>query len=280
MTGVRSQNAVIAMIYNKHGRISNATNKQYDSGEIVNFVQVDAQRLFWVCYQLADVVQMPFVLGLSFAFAFYFFGYYFLAGLGVFLLAMAVFLGIGLYYNVQEKIIMRRKDRRMKTTTESVNNIKMLKLYSWQDSFLYRIQRRRQKELKTLVKINMGWAVVITGLYLFPSMLPLVAFSTYIGAGNTLKFNVAVSALVIFNLMQDPLVQVPFFLSEIVNLIVSMRRIEGFLDLEEVQSGIIERNDSGDGGEVALSLKGNFSWGFSSKKNDKNGKDGKKSDDS
>lgn len=38
MMGVRSTNAVISIIYAKHGRISNATNKQFESGEIVNFI--------------------------------------------------------------------------------------------------------------------------------------------------------------------------------------------------------------------------------------------------
>ena len=137
---------------------------------------------------------------------------------------------------------MRRKDRRMTVTTESINNIKMLKLYSWQDSFLGRLKRRRAKELATLKKINFGWAFVICGLYLFPNLLPAVTFSAYIGTGHVLDFNVAVSALVIFGLMQEPMIQVPFFCSEIINLMVSMKRIEGFLDLDEVQTNVIQRN--------------------------------------
>ena len=146
------------------------------------------------------------MLGLSFGFAFYYFGYTFFAGLGVFVLALIVFLGIGMYYNIQEKILMRRKDRRMKVTTESINNIKMLKLYSWQDSFLERLKRRRAKELATLRRINFGWAIVVCGLYLFPNLLPAVTFSVYIATGHVLEFNVAVSALVIFGLMQEPMI--------------------------------------------------------------------------
>ena len=42
LTGRRSSNAVIAFIYQKYARISPATNKDFDSGQIVNFVQVDA----------------------------------------------------------------------------------------------------------------------------------------------------------------------------------------------------------------------------------------------
>lgn len=49
-TGRRSSNAVIAFIYQKYSRISSATNKDFSSGQIVNFVQVDAQRLYWISY--------------------------------------------------------------------------------------------------------------------------------------------------------------------------------------------------------------------------------------
>jgi len=44
--GRRSANAVIALIYEKHQRISVATNKEFSRGQIINFVQVDALRLF------------------------------------------------------------------------------------------------------------------------------------------------------------------------------------------------------------------------------------------
>jgi len=94
----------------------------------------------------------------------------------------------------------------MKTTTESINNIKMLKLYAWQDSFLGRIHRRRSKELSSLKKINFSYAFVISGIYLFPNLLPAVTFSVHIATGHTLEYNVAVAALIIFSIMQEPLI--------------------------------------------------------------------------
>ena len=129
--GLRASNSIVAMIYSKHSKISNATNKSFQSGEIVNFVEVDAERLFWLCYQLSEMVQVPIVLSLSFSFAFYFFGYVFFAGLGVFVVAGILFLFMAEYQSNQYEIYMRRKDRRMVTTTESINNIRMLKLYAW-----------------------------------------------------------------------------------------------------------------------------------------------------
>lgn len=43
MIGCKSTNTLIAMIYQKQLRLSQATNKKFGHGEIVNFVQVDAQ---------------------------------------------------------------------------------------------------------------------------------------------------------------------------------------------------------------------------------------------
>ena len=207
-------------------------------------MQVDAERLLWLSYQLVDVLQMPLVLGISFTFFFYYYGVYFFAGLAVFALAIVVNFGIGMYYAYQEKIYMRRKDRRMKVTTESINNIKMLKLYAWQDSFLQRILRRREKELITNRKINNGWAIAIAGIYFFPNLLPVVTFSTFIGTEHTLDLNVAAATLIIFDLMTETMITVPYFFSEIINLLVSIRRIEGFLGLDEVQDCIVEKDTS------------------------------------
>lgn len=95
LTGRRSSNAVIAFIYQKYSRISSATNKDFSSGQIVNFVQVDAQRLFWISYQISNVVQIPFIFITAFALSFYVFGYCFFVGLGVFVLAFISNFAVG-----------------------------------------------------------------------------------------------------------------------------------------------------------------------------------------
>lgn len=45
MIGVQSTNAMVALIYTKELKVSSATNKRFTQGEIVNFVQVDAQKM-------------------------------------------------------------------------------------------------------------------------------------------------------------------------------------------------------------------------------------------
>lgn len=67
-----------------------------------------------------------------------------------------------------QKIIMKKKDERMKATTEALNNIKMLKLYSWIDIFLKKILDKRDEELAQLKKRYIALAFNVTSLYFFP----------------------------------------------------------------------------------------------------------------
>ena len=198
IVGIRASVSVCSLIYKKHSHISNATNKDFSQGEIVNFVQVDSERLLWVCFQLSSVTQIPLVFGLAFGLAFYEFGVSFFAGVGVIILAIVINLLIGIWYNKTQKVVMARKDARMGVTTESINNAKMLKLYSWQDNFMHRTFRRRGLEVASLRKRGIIVAIIVGTIYFFPSLLGPATFSVYIGTGNTLDFSVAVGSLVLF----------------------------------------------------------------------------------
>ena len=130
--------------------------------------------------------------------------------------------------------VMKSKDARMKVSTEAINNIKMIKLYSWQENFLQRIYRRRDTDVKNLRRGGFAVAMLIFLIYLFPSLLPATTFAVYISLGNYLKYEVANAALVLFNLLKGPLIQAPIFFGDLIQLLVSMKRIDKFLNSDEV----------------------------------------------
>ena len=205
---------------------------------------------------------------------FYVFGLSFTAGLGVFLLAFVSNFLVGRFMRAVQKKVMKSKDARMKVTTEAINNVKMIKLNSWQENFLQRIYRRRTRDVKSLRLGGFAVALLIFFIYLFPSMLPVTTFVTYISLGNYLEYPVAVAALVLFGLMRGPLIQAPIFFGDLIQLLVSMKRIDKFLNSDEVQKCIKDEkplSDAGPDGTV-LAIKGSFSWGFTSNtKKDKKG---------
>lgn len=170
---------------------------------------------------------------------------------------------------------MDTKDKRMTETSEALNNVKMLKLYSWQNKFYERIAKRRANEVVAIRKMGVAIAILIAGIYLFPSLLPAVVFSTYIGTGHYIDLGTGVMCLLLFNSMREPLISLPMFLADFIDLQVSMKRITKFIKLDEVQTNICEQVLS----ENAIDIKGSFSWGFKKKKEDEEKSDNKKDDD-
>lgn len=90
LIGLRACNALKAEVYTKHARLSNATNKQFESGQIINFIQVDAERLYSLFWNFSELVQVPVVLSVSFTFAFYIYGVDFFVAMAIFLFAVVV----------------------------------------------------------------------------------------------------------------------------------------------------------------------------------------------
>ena len=121
---------------------------------------------------------------------------------------------------------MRRKDARMTVTTESINNIKMLKLNDWEGNFITRIFKRRIREITSLKHRGLMFALLVSSVNLFPNLMAPATFSLYIGLGNTLDFSLAVASLVLFNLMKSPLISVPLFFGDLIDLLVSMQRVD------------------------------------------------------
>ena len=56
MIGIQSTNALVVLIYDKLFSVSSATNKIFGQGEIVNFIQVDADQLSHICQDLPGII--------------------------------------------------------------------------------------------------------------------------------------------------------------------------------------------------------------------------------
>jgi len=130
MLGCKQTNALIAFIFDKQLKLSSANNK-FEQGQLVNFVQVDAMKLQMLAAWAPNVMRLPFVILFCFALLFSYLGWSFFSGIGVFIIAFFVNLWLGKVSARIHKKFMKESDSRVKSITESISNIKMLKLYSW-----------------------------------------------------------------------------------------------------------------------------------------------------
>ena len=86
MIGSKATNALSALIFNKSLRVSQATNKNFSLGQIVNFVQVDAVKMQLLASQAPMVLRLPFVIAICFIVLFSYLGLSFLSGICIFVI--------------------------------------------------------------------------------------------------------------------------------------------------------------------------------------------------
>lgn len=220
--GSKSTNSLIALIYEKQLKLSSATNKVFSQGEIITFVQVDAQKMIYLTSQMPAVATLPFTLIMCFILLFKYLGVSFLAGIGVFIVSLLVNISLSRWNAKQQVKYMKKQDARISVTTECLNNIKMIKLYSWVEIFRKLIAKKRGEELSMqLIRININM-IIMASLYFFPIMLQVVSFTAYIGSGHVIDLSLAITIITIFNIVIQPIRNLPMFIGQFIEFIIAM----------------------------------------------------------
>ncbi|GAB1525242.1 hypothetical protein RhiTH_008400 [Rhizoctonia solani] len=159
---------------------------------------------------------------------------------------------------------MKNRDKRTRLMSELLNNIKSIKLYAWEDSFIRRVLTvRNEQELKMLRKIGVTTAVSTT---LWAGIPLLVAFGSFATAAYTgerpLTADVIFPCIALFNLLQFPLAMFASITSQLVEAAVAVTRIRKFLLSEELQNDarIVDLREVAEG-DMVLEVKGaDFKW--------------------
>jgi ATP-binding cassette subfamily C (CFTR/MRP) protein 1 len=112
-----------------------------------------------------------------------------------------------------------------------------IKLFAWENAFMRRILSvRNDKELRTLRKYGIATAFNTS---LWSGIPLLVAFSSFTVAALTsskpLTSDVIFPAISLFNLLSFPLAMFATVIGNLVESLVSVRRISEMLDAEELQ---------------------------------------------
>ena len=107
--------------------------------------------------------------------------------------------------------LMRQKDKRSKLVDEILNGIKIIKLYSWEDSFKEKITNTRSEEIRYLNR-SAYYSMGITFAFSCTTFIvSLVSFTTFllIDSNNILTANKAFVSLSLLNLLRIPFALLP-----------------------------------------------------------------------
>ena len=167
------------------------------------------------------------------------------AGLGVMFLIMLLNLAVsgGLQSFITN--IMECKDKRMKATSEALNSMRVIKLYAWQDFFQAKLDRLRASEANWIAGFMGLGAINIFLLWLSPLAVSVATFAAMVWLGAPLTPGSVFTAIATFRVLQEPLRSFPGVISSVMQSLVYLRRLNKFLNDEELQSDAVIRLPAG-----------------------------------
>ncbi|EGW30047.1 uncharacterized protein SPAPADRAFT_144773 [Spathaspora passalidarum NRRL Y-27907] len=262
--GMKIKSALSSSIYNKSLVLSNESKQESSTGDIVNLMSVDVQRLQDLVQNLQIIWSGPFQIVLCLASLHGLIGNSMWAGVAIMVIMIPLNAVIARIQKRLQKTQMKYKDERSRLINEILNNIKSLKLYGWETPYLDKLRHvRNDKELKNLKKMGIFSAFTNFTWNLAPFLVSCSTFAVYVlTQDKSLSTDLVFPALALFNLLSFPLAVVPMVITNVVEAQVAISRLTKFLTEPELQvDAVVKAPKAKKLGDTAVSIKnGTFLW--------------------
>lgn len=263
-TGMRIKSALTAMIYAKSMKLSNEGRAAKSTGDIVNYMAVDTQRLQDLTQYGQMLWSAPFQIALCMASLYQLVGWSMLAGVGVMILMIPVNGVIARIMKTLQKLQMKNKDARTRLMTEILNNMKSIKLFAWSHAFMKKLRYiRNDQELYTLRKIGAAQAVANFTWSTTPFLVSCCTFVVFVlTTDKPLTTEIVFPALTLFNLLTFPLAILPMVITAIVEATVAVGRLTSYFTAEELQpDAVIAKEPALHNGDDSVKVRdASFTW--------------------
>lgn len=230
-TGLYIKGSLMSLVYTKGLRLSQKSRLDKSTGDVINLVAIDVNRIQNLSQQIQLFVSIPTKLTLSVMSLYYLLGNAVIGGL----LAVAIMIPVNtlllkLLKNLNRSQ-MKYKDSRIKIISEVLNSIKSVKLYGWESSMLNKINHiRNKKELQNLKKIGL----VISVNQFFWCLIPLLILcSTFFFYQKPLTSDIIFPALSLFHIFTGPVVLLPSLITSVIEASIALDRLTEYLNCEE-----------------------------------------------
>merc|ERR550519_1464188 len=246
LIGIWTKASLISAVYRKSLVVTASAKKDTSSGEVVNLMSVDCQRISDMTPYLNMLWSAPLQICIAVYMLYQLLGPCVLAGLAIMVVLIPVNGAIAVLIRKFQQKQMKEKDIRVKKMNEILQGIKILKLYAWEPSFKSEVEGIRNGELDIMVRmcyLSAGTSFIWTCA---PFVVALVTFATYVlpSDENVLTSEKAFTALALFNILRFPLSMLPMMITSAVQASVSIKRINSFMRSAELDPEAVDRSAS------------------------------------
>ncbi|KAI9352529.1 P-loop containing nucleoside triphosphate hydrolase protein [Zopfochytrium polystomum] len=211
---------------------------EFDQGRIVNLVNVDVEQFAQVILESHNFWVVPLQVAVTVVLLHNLIGnavFYSFAVLAGALVIQTILLGP---FGEGQKKLLSASDARLKAIRELLYAIRAVKLHAWENLFHRRITALRDQQIAALRILSVTVVVFIALSQLAPTLMPIVGFIVWVkkfAAAQVLDPAVIFPALSLYQILTEPLFQLPQIAGDVVQIAVSYGRIRSFLIASEVE---------------------------------------------
>ena len=225
-----ASSSLIGFIYSKLLVSSIFISDDFNKGKFINFIQNDAETVNFLLFYAPMTIVVPFQICMNIYMLFNLFGTSFLYSLVCFIFLVAIAWFVEEFYIYNQRTLLSIKDDRIKVTNSILQMIKMIKMLSYEEISYNQIQIKRNIELNTMRKIQNIFVLSSFIHWIVPFALSAVSIGVHTAIYGHMKIENIIVAIEIYDSIAYPLYRLPIFITSLINTLISMKRIEGFLN--------------------------------------------------
>jgi len=238
---LKVRGALISSVYQKALRLSSIGMAETGTGMINNLTANDTEQLLQSTPILGQIFFAPVTIIVAMVLLAMTVGASFLGGFAAMVIVMVSCLKL-VRGQVKFKVAqMKAADDRVKLTNEVLSGVRIVKAYGWERPYATEVMKLRKEETYQLKLQALYLSLVVVVILTAPVILAVVTFGIYAAVGNVLTPSTVFTAVALLNIIRFPMAFLPFGLSELIKIAVTMGRLQKMLAADEFP----ERSDDG-----------------------------------
>lgn len=236
--GMRIRVGLVAAIFAKSLRLpsisTGRTGSKITSGHVTNLASNDVERFLQTSVTLTFLLHGPWIAIAILIIGIHSVGPIFSVGYGFLLLLLPIQIYLSKRFVQLRSQVASTTDARVSLISQAITGARVMKMNGWEEEFYQRICKLRANETDTLLLASRLKAMNEAIYYFSAPVISVCMFIIHVVAGATLSPKIVYTTLTLMSIVQFIVTKhIPSAIMGLSECLVSCRRIQAFLELEE-----------------------------------------------
>ena len=232
LINLSSQSQLNSLIYDKVLKKATYIKTNFNQGKIINLIQSDSGKFGSLITSYPEIFSLPLKIIYSILLLFKFYGYTVIPCLMILTVLFFLFFFFGKKQNEYENALVEVSDRKMNLVSQTFDIIKIIKFYVWENLFIKKIDEVKEEENVIMRKKANMTLIVNSSYWSTETILVLITVIFYFLKYQHLDNSNILTTMFIFYHIIDPLYSFPSIITNLNDTLISIKRIEKFLYIQ------------------------------------------------